>query len=86
VARRAVLRRRIDGGAGEAVSCATTGCDDPDCPVCSVPRRFPQTAKKLVEERDTDGLRDDAPALNGTKQRPSRDPRFMKRQRKALTP
>jgi hypothetical protein len=67
------------------MSCATTGCDNPDCPVCSVPRRFPQTVHKTLADGAGDGLKDNAPALNGTKVRASRDPRFIKRSRKPLT-
>lgn len=65
--------------------CAFGDCVDPECLVCSVSRRFPQTVARAVAA-DADGLRDDAPALNGTKPRASRDPRFIKRSRKALTP
>lgn len=66
------------------MSCAVDGCTDPDCQVCSVPRRFPKESRRLVEAEQR-GLRDNAPALNGTKARASRDPRFIKRNRKALT-
>jgi hypothetical protein len=62
-------------------SCAIEGCDDPACPVCSVPVRFPQ-ADRIVEPPE---LKQGAMALNGTKPRPSRDPRTTPRRRKALT-
>lgn len=64
------------------MSCAFGDCGNPTCPVCSVPRRFPKPPA-IVEGSD---LKKGAPALVGTKPRASRDPRFIKRQRKALTP
>jgi hypothetical protein len=66
------------------MSCATTGCSDPTCPVCSVPRRFATTGQSALA---AEPLRANAPALNGQKPaRTERDPRFTKRQRKALEP
>jgi len=64
------------------MSCAFEDCGNPDCPVCSTARK-PQRFTRLVEASD---LRDDARALNGTKPRQVRDPRFTKRKRKMLTP
>lgn len=43
-------------------------------------------AMMAIAKRIDEGLRDDAPALNGTKAKVIRDPRFIKRNRKALTP
>lgn len=64
------------------MGCATEDCGTPDCPVCSVPRRFPQTAAALGRP---DELKRSAPALNGTKPaRTNRDPTFIKRRRKPL--
>ena len=62
-------------------SCALDGCLDPACPVCSVSRRFPVQAA-LIE---ADSLRRNARKLAGGKPRDVRDPRFIKRKRKALT-
>jgi hypothetical protein len=61
--------------------CAIEGCDDVDCPVCSVPRRF---AHVPVYVRASE-LKKNAMAINGTKARPVRDPALIKRKRKALT-
>lgn len=65
------------------VSCAIEGCSNPDCPVCSVPRRFPNSYQG-AQQGET--MKPNAPALNGQKSRPSRDPSKIKRNRKALTP
>jgi hypothetical protein len=51
---------------------------------CVAKRFHVERAPELVE-RDR-SLRADAKALNGTKARMVRDPRFIKRKRKALTP
>jgi len=72
------------------MSCAVDGCQDPTCPVCSVVTRFPgqqpheqQSMRRTL--REAEGLKASAPALNGTKGRAVRDPRFIKRDRKPLT-
>lgn len=49
-----------------------------------VARMFPQPEAKARTLKDAEGLKMNAPALNGTKGRASRDPRFIKRRRKAL--
>lgn len=49
------------------LSCALYGCDDPTCGPCSVPRRFAHVIEIQRRLKDADGLREDAPALNGTK-------------------
>lgn len=46
--------------------------------------RFVQPPRGELVERDR-SLREDAQALNGTKAREVRDPRVLKRKRKALT-
>jgi hypothetical protein len=66
-------------------TCLSVSCADAtECSLVGgcVQRRFPQ-ASRIGE---VSGLRDDAPALNGTKPRPSRDPKFIKRRRKPLRP
>jgi hypothetical protein len=65
-------------------SCATVSCEE--ATACGLEggctrQRFGQRTP-LVPPSD---LRDDARALNGTKPRAVRDPRFMKRKRKAIT-
>lgn len=69
-------------------SCLTVACGHADYCALSesggcVPKRFGAPVAALVEPND---LREDAKALNGTEKRQVRDPRFMKRKRKALTP
>lgn len=72
--------------------CCCYGCRDPRCPVCSVPQRFAvqialqRRAALAQTEKEAAGLKDDARKLAGTKPRPSRDPRFVARRRKPLTP
>ena len=70
------------------MTCAFTSCDVATLCALSggcVQRRFAhvEDAQELVE-RDR-SLREDAPARNGTKARAVRDPRFIRRKRKALT-
>ena len=62
------------------MSCATDGCDNPECPVCSVPRRF-----SGMQPSDQDERRKNARALNGTQPREVRDPVWTPRARKALS-
>ena len=72
--------------------CCCEGCDNPRCLVCSVSRRFAvqialQARGAIAQtEKEAAGLKDHARALVGTKPRASRDPRFIKRHRKPLTP
>ena len=72
--------------------CAIDGCTDPDCMACSVPRRFAsqialqEQAKLQRTEKEAEGLKENAMAINGTKARQVRDPRFIQRKRKALRP
>lgn len=69
-------------------TCTTVACADAEgcCLVGGcVRRRYPDqfvTANTLNPASD---LKKNAPALNGTLPRPSRDPRFIKRRRKELT-
>lgn len=65
------------------MGCATEDCGNPDCPVCSIARVNQRFTPQLFEDERAD-LKKDAPALNGTKGRPSRDPHFIKRRRKPL--
>lgn len=66
------------------MSCAFDGCGDPaSCCLVGgcVPRRF----GKCPTLSDRLAMKTNAPALNGTKPpREVRDPRFIKRKRKAL--
>lgn len=61
-------------------SCAIEGCDDPGCDVCSVPRRFPDHFQSSEQQ----AMKKGAPALNGQKPRPTRDPSKIQRRRKPL--
>lgn len=69
-------------------SCATAPCADvTDCALsggCVVERFGPQVPSRASWQA-ADGVKDGAPALNGTKARASRDPRFIQRRRKALS-
>jgi hypothetical protein len=70
------------------VTCAFEPCDVSTLCALSggcVVRRFPRVLSGDLVARDREG-REDAKAFNGTKPRASRDPRFIKRRRKALTP
>jgi hypothetical protein len=72
------------------MTCATEGCERVErCPLvggCVVLNpRFRVERPTEIVERDL-SLREDAKALNGTKGRTVRDPRVIKRKRKALTP
>ena len=69
-------------------TCAFAPCSQADeCCVAltggCVQRRFHQHVPTLVPPSE---LRKDAPALNGVRPRASRDPRFIKRKRKPLSP
>jgi hypothetical protein len=72
-------------------SCAFTPCCDADeCALIGgcVATRFPgqQPADHAMRRSAANeaGLREDAPALNGTRPREVRDPLFMPRKRKAI--
>jgi hypothetical protein len=69
------------------VTCAFADCAE--VAACCLPggcvrQRFGPQPVKPRTLKEADGLREDAPALNGTKPWASRDPRFIKRRRKAL--
>lgn len=75
------------------MSCAFLPCDEvARCALeggCVV-RRFPGQQPRELEAarrswKETEGLKPSAPALNGTKARASRDPRFVPRRRKAIS-
>lgn len=78
------------------MNCVTEPCRGGfNCPLPGgcVQMRFPDNhsnhtvrAMMAIAKRIDEGLRDDAPALNGTKAKVIRDPRFIRRNRKALTP
>jgi hypothetical protein len=70
------------------MTCLTEPCDRVEgCVFASgcVQKRFHVERAPELVERDR-SLREDAKALNGTKGRTVRDPRVIKRKRKALTP
>ena len=68
------------------MTCAFEPCGF-SCPLPGgcVRRRFPDQVAAVNPLKPASDLRDDAKALNGTKAREVRDPRFIKRNRKALT-
>jgi hypothetical protein len=67
-------------------SCTWVSCEEAtDCAMVGgcITQRFGAQVQKIVEPSE---LREDAKAFNGTKPaRTNRDPRFIKRNRKALT-
>jgi hypothetical protein len=65
-------------------SCAFEGCGDPRCDVCTVYDRFPGTREREEMQRSLSEHKKGAPALNGQKPRPTRDPSKIQRRRKPL--
>lgn len=46
--------------------CAIEGCDRPECPVCSVPRRFARVIEQQANLKDQPPK---GPPINGTKKK-----------------